>query len=255
MSNLADINESEEWNIMDKIKQSTINIDHFAKIDKGVKLDDHSAFGSFQATDIKLKTSDGDTVTIAYGKSVTYAYSDYSELAKGKNPLGNLADVGKVTDSTGGFQMSVEGNINDEERKDIEALMGKLDKAMGFLLHGDLEQAQKLTSEIGAFRTIEKLDVDLIVSQGQMNPGTVEYSAYQERTATSVEDYTNYLSKVFEDLFDYSIKKHRDPAIFGHVLNNYYLSFLEDFTLSDRTGTPIDSHKILQESSFGRAIA
>ncbi len=106
-----------------------------------------------ETQDIKLTTEEGDTVTISSLSQfqASYLSFDYSAQLKDKS-LSLEAEKLKMS-SKNGFQISVDGDLNEEEKEDIAQVLGQLDEIMEDLVSGDLDEVMK-----GALGLIDDTD-------------------------------------------------------------------------------------------------
>jgi ribosomal protein S13 len=92
-----------------------------------------------ESKNITLLTEEGDKVTISALSQfqVRYMMYDYSELIKEKTAS---FQTEKLNASSGNaFQMTVEGDLNQEEQADIEKILERMDSLMQDLINGDME--------------------------------------------------------------------------------------------------------------------
>ncbi len=100
-------------------------------------------FASRQNQDITLMTDDGDKISIhkSSESSLDYMSFDYTKGLKDKMiTIGE--EKGKVIQS-GSFEISVIGDLNEEEMADIQQTLNGLDQIMKDLKNGDLESVMK----------------------------------------------------------------------------------------------------------------
>ncbi|MCP4157085.1 MAG: hypothetical protein GY757_55745 [bacterium] len=94
-----------------------------------------------ETQDITLTTEEGDKVTISSLSEVKSQYMafDYTSQLKGAS---ESAQGEKFSASSkNAFQISVEGDLNEEELEDIKSVVGQLDDIMQDLVSGDLDEA------------------------------------------------------------------------------------------------------------------
>ncbi len=96
-----------------------------------------------ETQDITLTTEEGDKVTISALSNFKASYMsfDYTEQLKGKS-MSFEGEQFKASSKTA-FQMTVEGDLNEEEMQDIREVIEKLDGLMGDLVSGNHENILK----------------------------------------------------------------------------------------------------------------
>jgi hypothetical protein len=98
---------------------------------------------------LNLTTDEGDKISISLAASTQSDYLNYQ--VAGQDQDGNYAGQLQMfsTNSEQDFTMTVEGNLNDQERKDIGQVLKTIDKMMTNFVQGRLEpmiaKAGKLT--------------------------------------------------------------------------------------------------------------
>jgi len=97
-----------------------------------------NAFQS-ESQDITLYTEEGDKVTISTLSQFEASFmdSDYSAELRNASVSAQMKELN--VSSANSFQISVEGDLNDEEQEDIQEILGKLEGMMTDLLNGDLD--------------------------------------------------------------------------------------------------------------------
>ncbi|QIK36971.1 hypothetical protein GWK36_01990 [Caldichromatium japonicum] len=99
---------------------------------------------------LSLKTREGDTVQLRFGRSLE-AQGNFAFLRDGLGNQAALLDVSR-TEQTG-FQFSVEGDLNEDELKAIQTLIQDISGLARDFFNGDVqkafEQAQGIRFDIG----------------------------------------------------------------------------------------------------------
>lgn len=113
---------------------------------QGQNINDYQSYQQFRLSaagketqDITITTEEGDKVTISALDSfkADYMAFDYSEQLNGQ--MASLEAEKLNASSKHTFTMSIEGDLNAEEQKDIEKVLSSLDDIMKDLVSGDLE--------------------------------------------------------------------------------------------------------------------
>ncbi|MEA3333478.1 MAG: hypothetical protein U9Q58_07770, partial [Pseudomonadota bacterium] len=123
--------------------------------------------------DIAIETDEGDKVTLSYKNDTSFQAASYDALYQ-RNSLingedGNLmrrqtaqthADLFSYSQESQ-FSLSIEGDLNEQERKDIREALEIIDKLMmDTLLGGDLLQAAEDAAKILELESIDTVDAD-----------------------------------------------------------------------------------------------
>ncbi len=123
--------------------------------------------------DIAIETAEGDKVTLSYRNDTRFQAASYdafyqrNSLVNGEN--GNLmqqqtaqshTDIFSYSQETS-FSLSVEGDLNEQERKDIREALEIIDKLMMDTLQGgDLLKAAQDAAKILEFESVATVDAD-----------------------------------------------------------------------------------------------
>lgn len=96
-----------------------------------------------ESQDVTLTTEEGDKVTISLMSKFQAEYMafDYTGQVKGASAAIQGEKLSAL--STNQFQMTVEGDLNEEEQKDIRKIMDDLNGIMNDFLAGDLEEVMQ----------------------------------------------------------------------------------------------------------------
>ena len=91
------------------------------------------------ATELTVVTADGDRVTLSATTTAHVGYAGYAHLAAGKGQAVGVAGEAVSVDASRQLQLSVDGDLSEQEQADIQTLVGLL--AAGDV-DGALEQAR-----------------------------------------------------------------------------------------------------------------
>jgi len=106
-----------------------------------------------QTADITIVTAEGDTVTLSSSKAAELLFATYN--AQGQ--VGGSAELHRSST----FSMSVEGDLNREELKDIRRAIRTIQKAANDVLRGHEEKAASRTARLANLDQIASIDADL----------------------------------------------------------------------------------------------
>lgn len=123
-----------------------------------------------ESQDITLTTREGDTVTISSLTQLQAQYLsfDYAKGIKNQSDGQTTNQSASVMANTleavakNSFQIKIEGDLNEEEKADMEKILGKLDEIMNDLVSGDIDSIMKEAMGIlDGTQTISGLDATL----------------------------------------------------------------------------------------------
>jgi len=139
-----------------------------------------------QTADITIVTAEGDTVTWSSSKAAEWSFTTYN--AQGQ--VGGSAELHR----TSAFSISVEGDLNREELKDIRRAIRTIQKAANDVLKGHEEKAASRTARLASLDQIASIDADMEfhreVSVTQVAART-ETTAIPESAEAPVSDTTS----------------------------------------------------------------
>lgn len=92
-----------------------------------------------ETQDITLTTEEGDTISINAASLFQAAYMgfDYAEQVKGEQTAFQMEKLSASIENQ--FDITVQGDLNEEEQADLQEILGKLDDIMDDLVQGDIE--------------------------------------------------------------------------------------------------------------------
>jgi hypothetical protein len=122
-----------------------------------------------QETDLTLVTKEGDYVTISADSEFRLDFSTYDRTGRMKGATSQLHSETLSLDSSQEFSISVKGDLNEQEMKDIHNVLQSLDNIMTDLQSGQLDQgmteAGKL-GNLGNLGSLSSIEATLQVGQG-----------------------------------------------------------------------------------------
>jgi hypothetical protein len=154
-----------------------------------------------QTFDLQVTTRDGDKLRISVAQaSASYAQSSVAAASDGSS---SAAQFSRQSSSLqiAGLQVSVEGELDDEERAALEKLFGQVQELADTFFAGDLQ---------GAFDQALKLELDgsqlaslsLNLTQTSVRQATDAYSAVAEQGGQPVSAVNNSLIEYAKGLLE-----------------------------------------------------
>jgi len=105
-------------------------------------------FASNQSQSIILTTDEGDKITINSSRASSIDYMSYDYTKNLKNKMMTIQEEkGKVLQSSS-FEISIEGDLNEEEKADIQGILKDLDNVMKDLKNGNLYSVLKNSTKL-----------------------------------------------------------------------------------------------------------
>jgi len=107
-----------------------------------------------KSSSISIQTNDGDTVTIDFAEALAYQRSEVNAAYAANNEDGSTSAVGysEVSESryhAVGFSFSVEGELDEDEKEAIGALVQDVSKLADEFFNGDLDKAFEQATQLG----------------------------------------------------------------------------------------------------------
>ncbi len=131
---------------------------------------------------LTIQTREGDVVTLSTSQSSELEAYEYSSQGIVSNEDGYAAasyNVREITLTTGEtFAFTVEGDLSEEELKDIESIITGVDGIIGEMMEGDMQDAVSQAMSMGYYDSISSYEADITVAYG--------YAMYSEdKTSTT----------------------------------------------------------------------
>ncbi|MBF0395319.1 MAG: hypothetical protein HQK78_00955 [Desulfobacterales bacterium] len=196
---------------------------------------------SKQNTDITIMTSEGDKVTLS--SSMEASYSGYENISRSK------AEFSKFQSQNLSFSkslaISVEGNLSEDELKDIQTAVKTIGKAFEDFLSGDVDKATDRVLKIGEMDSISSLEATLeqTIEQNFMSQTTTETNE-----VLSPIDPMENINKLTDDMTniakDAGIKK---ADTLKKSLNDLFGDFLKNF-MEKKDESKIQTTNIVQQN-------
>jgi hypothetical protein len=118
-----------------------------------------------QETDLTIVTKEGDHVTISADSEFRLDFATYDNTGRMKGETSRLHAEALSLDSSQEFSISVEGDLNEQEIKDIHNLLQSLDKIMNELVSGRSDRGMTGAEKLGNLGSISSIDATLQVEQ------------------------------------------------------------------------------------------
>jgi len=133
-----------------------------------------------QTTDITIVTAEGDTVTLSSSKSAELSCATYNAQGKVGDSLGRSSGMSAELHRTSAFSITVDGDLNKEELKDIRSAIRTIQKVAKDVQKGHDEKAAARTAKLANLGQIGSIDADLEFSR---EVSVTQVSAQSEATA------------------------------------------------------------------------
>ena len=200
--------------------------------------------------DITIFTDEGDKVTISSNQQSHAQYLTYEGLSK-KGISGDYQGYAITRESLAmfkgerfefetsmGISVSVDGDLNEQELKDIKKAIKGIDKIMTDLLYGgDMLNAIAKAKEIKELDTISGLEANYRYEKQVM----VEQTSIKEATTYSRQglaetspltkntNYLNYLKTLIDEMADIVKESGLEPARFNNPIKRLFSNYGNDF--------------------------
>jgi hypothetical protein len=154
-----------------------------------------------QTFDLQVTTNDGDKLRISVAQaSASYSQSSVAAASDGSSSVAQFSSRSSSL-QIAGLQISVEGELDDEERAALEKLFGQVQKLSDTFFAGDLQ---------GAFDQALKLELDgsqlaslsLNLTQTSVRQATDAYSAVAEQGGLPASAVNNSLIEYAKGLLE-----------------------------------------------------
>ncbi|HET9129902.1 MAG TPA: hypothetical protein VFO86_03080, partial [Terriglobia bacterium] len=114
-----------------------------------------------QTADITIVTAEGDTVTLSASRSVELSLATYNAQGKVGDSSAAVSGVSAELQRSSDFSITVDGDLNKEELKEIRTAFRTIQKAATDVLKGHDERAAARTAKLGDLDQIASIDADL----------------------------------------------------------------------------------------------
>jgi hypothetical protein len=130
---------------------------------------------------LTIRTREGDVVTLStssFSEMDAYEYSSSGEMSSKQGQVQAAYTEREITLTSGeSFSFSVQGDLNEQELADIEAIVKGIDEIIGEMAEGDMGDAISKAMSMGTYDSVSMYEADISVERS--------YSMYSEtRTAS-----------------------------------------------------------------------
>jgi hypothetical protein len=126
-----------------------------------------------QETDLSIVTQEGDYVTISADSEFRLDFTTYDQTGRMKGYISRLHSESLSLDGSQEFSISVDGELNEQEIKDIRKVLQSLDKIIKDLLSGKLDQGTTGTEKLGDLGSLSSIEATLQVEQSISGEKTI----------------------------------------------------------------------------------
>jgi hypothetical protein len=114
---------------------------------------------------LTIKTREGDIVTLqsnTYSEFNSFAYDSKGVLENGSGTAMTTQSIREITLRSGeSFSFSVQGDLSEEELKDIEAIVKGIDEVISEVAQGDMDDAIAKALSMGGYDTVSEYSADI----------------------------------------------------------------------------------------------
>jgi hypothetical protein len=155
-------------------RQSALSDSQFSSY---VKKQSFSAYESLDAG-LTIKTNEGDLVTLSsntFSKLDTSLYNSKGVLQTDAGKVMVTQNQRQITLASGeSFTFSVEGNLSEEELKDVEAIVKGIDEVISEMAEGDMEDAVDAALSMGGYDSIAAYSADITYEKSYSMASEIE---------------------------------------------------------------------------------
>jgi hypothetical protein len=116
---------------------------------------------SSTTANLTVLTADGDRITISRKSDTQVAYSNYNALGQTDGQAVSYREQSLGFDRQSQFQLSVEGDLSQQERADLDRLVKKIDRVIKDFLKGDTEGAIAKALQINKLGSLSSVDLSV----------------------------------------------------------------------------------------------
>ncbi len=119
--------------------------------------------------DLSITTREGDVVTLSSDSFSEFDYLSYTSTGRVRNghgaALSQMSYQSMTLSSGSSFTFSVDGDLNDEELDDIEAIIKGIDGVIHEMAQGDMDDAVQKALQMGGYDTVSQFEADLSLTR------------------------------------------------------------------------------------------
>ena len=142
-------------------------------------------------TGVAIVTKEGDYVTISADSEFQLDVATYDQTGRMRGVTSSLHFQALSFDSSQEFSINVDGDLNEQEMKDIQKVLHSLDKIMNDLLSGRLDQGMTRAGKLANMGSLSSIDATL---QGEQNISVEK--AVKTETISSPTTSTNQATAI-----------------------------------------------------------
>ncbi len=132
-------------------------------------------------TGVTIQTREGDVVTLSAGSSAAFTSSEYNSqgIIQAENGTSRAGYHQRTVSlhTSESFSFGVQGDLNEQELADIDAIIQGIDGIIGQMATGNMDEAFSLARDMGGFDSISMYAADISLEQRV---------TYQQNTLSSV---------------------------------------------------------------------
>ncbi len=118
---------------------------------------------------LTIQTREGDVVTLSsssFSQMDAYEYSSSGEVSSKHGQMQASYQERQITLTTGeSFSFSVQGDLNEQELADIEAIVKGIDEIIGEMAAGDMGDAISKAMSMGTYDSVSMYEADISVER------------------------------------------------------------------------------------------
>jgi hypothetical protein len=188
---------------------------------------------SRESTDIVLFTQEGDKITISSESSSSSDYSNYRGLLFNNKGSAQFKKESLSVNSDNRFSMTVEGDLSENELKDINKALKIIGKIVEKLNSGDIENAMMLAGRAMNLESIAGVDASVeqekkVIAESRIQTSMTGQAA-KPSGSKSDDDTTGKINSIADKISDI-VKStiYEDKTL--KALNNYISQFISKDT-------------------------
>ncbi len=188
-------------------------------------------------TGLTIKTREGDIVTLSSSRFSEFNSSEYNSKGKIQTDSGTALmtqHTREITLTTGDqFSFSVQGDLNEQELADIEAIVKGVDGIVAQVAEGDMEEAVAQAMSMGNYSSVSMYSADIsyqrsysmteetrsVAGGTSSSPGPDEKISHQPKY---MNRFADKMASFLEKQEDKMLAKAQQPitALFDQLLKN-----------------------------------
>ncbi|MBN1226593.1 MAG: hypothetical protein JXA79_06345 [Deltaproteobacteria bacterium] len=209
-------------------------------------------------TDITIMTAEGDRVTLSTDSQRQASYLTYSGLACGGGAMAQIQGKSYSMEVNRELSITIEGNLSEEELKDIQKSIKTIDKILHEALSGNTDHALAMTNKVSSMESISSfsasLEIENTVSFGQQTIVETQTAAPEmtnEIESEGIPPSNDRFSKVTDNIMEALKHQRFDNRKLIRPLNKYFSKLFEGISEkhegSEKSGKIRMAHRIRSE--------